>query len=62
MTITQSITERLRRRAERHDDPPPAEPPGTRTPSVAEECGQPVPGTMTVQPLYWPTSAGGGYR
>ncbi len=61
MTITQSITEHLRRLAGRHDDPP-VVPPGTPTPSVAEECGQPVPGTMTVQPLYCPTSAGGGYR
>ncbi|GAB6939205.1 hypothetical protein ACQP60_12545 [Isoptericola variabilis] len=61
MSITQSITERLRRLAGRHVGPP-AVPPGAPTPSVPEECGQPVPGTMTVQPLYCPTSAGGGYR
>ncbi|MFC7878787.1 hypothetical protein [Isoptericola sp. NPDC057391] len=56
-----SITERLRRLFRRDDEAPPAGRPDPRPLSVAEERGRPAAGTMAVQPLYCPDSAGGGY-
>ena len=61
MSIMESITERLRRLFRRDDGAPPAGRPGLPPLSVAEERGRPAAGTMAVQPLYCPGSAGGGY-
>ncbi|MFE5334495.1 hypothetical protein ACFQ8E_01165 [Isoptericola sp. NPDC056573] len=56
-----SITERLRRLFRRGGRTRPAARPGLPPLSVAEERGRPAAGTMAVQPLYCPGSAGGGY-
>ncbi|MFD6135365.1 hypothetical protein [Isoptericola sp. NPDC060257] len=55
-----SITERLRRLFRHDGEAPPAQRPDLARLSVVEERGRPAAGTMTVQPLYRPGSAGGG--
>lgn len=55
-----SITDHLRRLFRRDDEESRAERPDPPL-SVAEERGRPAAGTMAVQALYSPGSAGGGY-
>ncbi|MEU2201484.1 hypothetical protein [Isoptericola sp. NPDC019482] len=56
-----SITERLRRLFRQDDEAPLARPRDLPPLSVPVERGRPAAGTMAVQPLYCPDSAGGGY-
>lgn len=61
MSLTESITARLRRLFPRNDERPPEHRSVLPPLAVPVERGRPAAGTMAVQPLYCPGSAGGGY-